>query len=131
MLRAPQAFEVVIEETANASAEVRIHRRIAVGDDDVLPRTEACIKMTGTGRFILRLDGVMSLEEIYDHNDDGVLEILSEFCAIAEAYLGGAGTITSQATRRGARRLSVAISVGEDQYLLESRSPRSGVLRTC
>ncbi|MBC7596740.1 MAG: hypothetical protein H7288_22915 [Kineosporiaceae bacterium] len=124
MLSEPGVFEIAVEELAKGSRHVHIHPRTVAVTRDVLPRTEARIEITGTGRFILRLDGVMSLEEIYDHDDDGILGILSDFCAVAVRYLEGAGTISSRVARRGTRQVSIVLDVGDDGYLLEGRLPK-------
>lgn len=124
MLSAPDAFEVFVDEPTKSRTHVRIHPRVVVATRDVLSRTEARIEITGTGRFILRLDGVLSLEEIHDHDDEVVLEILSEFCAIAENYLAGNGTFSTRVTRWGTTHLSIALAGGEDQYLLVGRLPQ-------
>jgi hypothetical protein len=123
MLSAPSAFEVVVEDLGRGSMRVRIHPRTVAGVADVLPRSEARIEITGAGWFRLLLDGVLTLDEIYDHDDEIVLELLSDFCAIAESYLRGAGTITSRVTRRGVTHVSVILAAGDDQYLLEGRMP--------
>lgn len=126
MLSAPSTFEVVVEDLARGSRRVRIRSRTLAGVADVLPRSEARIEITGAGWFRLLLDGVLTLDEIYDHEDDYdeiALEILSDFCAIAENYLRGAGTITSRVTRRGVTHVSVVLAAGDDQYLLTGRMP--------
>ncbi|AXT85489.1 hypothetical protein C6I20_10005 [Aeromicrobium sp. A1-2] len=118
MLTAPDEFEVVVEELGRGGRRVRIQPRVISGVEDVLPRADAWIEIIGTGRFVLRLDGTLGIDEIYDHDDEGVLEILSGFCAIAENYLGGAGTIT-----RRSDHVSVVLAAGDDEFLLEGRLP--------
>ncbi|MBC7632600.1 hypothetical protein [Aeromicrobium sp.] len=121
------AFDPVVEKLARGVRHINIHPRTVAATNEVLPRTEARIEIDGSGWFILRLDGVMSLDEIYEHDDDGVLQILSDFCAIAVNYLEGAGTINDRVARRGAQYVSIALNAGDDQYLLEGRLPKPEV----